>query len=171
MASAVRLERLKTEQRMGQYITDTSDGSSSFQMNLKKERLLMPVGDLPSLKDTTWATSPKLDPEGYLVNIYSSHYTLWSNTTQVKSTDEPKSLKDLLDAKWKAKIIQVEPATSSVAPQIYAGYTKYGKADDNYFRQLGPQQKFITGSALDLGRTLARGEARLGWGSPTNNAL
>ena len=172
MASAVRLERLKTEQRMGNYIADTSDGAGAFQMNLRKEDLLMPIGDLPSLSDTAWQGLSQTDKEGYLVFATVIYHTFWSNTTQLKSADEPKTLKDLLDAKWKGKIIQIEPATSSIASTLYSGYVRHGKADDEYFRQLGPQWKWVTGSTLDAGRALARGEAPLAWGSTsTNNSL
>ena len=172
LASAVRLERLKTEQRMGNFIADTSDGAGAFQMNLRKEGMLMAVGDLPSLKDAAWQGLSQTDKEGYLVFATVIYHSFWSNTTLLKSADEPKTLKDLLDPKWKEKIIQIEPATSSIAATLYSGYVRHGRADDEYFRLLGPQFKWATGSTLDAGRALARGEAPLAWGSTsTNNSL
>ena len=169
LASAVRLERLKTEQRMGNFIADTSDGSGAFQMNLQKEGLLQPIGNLPSVSDPQWLTSPKIDPELYLLSLYPTYMTFWTNTTLVKSGEEPKKLKDLLDPKWTGKIVQIEPATSSMSPWMYSGYTRHGRADDEYFRKLGPQFKFITGSTLDAARALARGEAPLAWGATSAN--
>lgn len=164
LASAARLERLKTEQRMGNFIADTSDGSAAFQMNLKKEGLLQAIGDLPSVSESAWSVTPKVDPESYLISLLPNYFTFWVNTGLVKSGEEPKTLKDLLDPKWKGQIIQIEPATSSNPAWMYTGYARYKKADDEYFRKLGAQFKYVTGSTLDAGRALARGEAALAWG-------
>lgn len=169
LAGAPRVERLKVEQRMRQYIADTSDGSIALQTSVKNEGLLVPAGELPSLKEAVWYSSPQIDSEGYFISLFPTYMTFWFNTTQLKSGEEPKSLKDLLDPKWKGKIIQVEPATSSMSPFMYTGYTKYGKADDDYFRQLGSQWRFVTGSTRDAGMALARGETPLAWGSTNSN--
>ena len=164
LSTAVRVERIKTETRMGNYIADTSDGSPAFQVNLKKEGLTQSLGNLPSTKDSSWLDSPVLDKEGHIVSFTVSIATMWMNTTLVTPGEEPQSLNALLNPKWKGKIIIAEPATSNTCSRFYTMYTRRNVVNDEYFQKLGPQLKFVTGSTRDSTMALARGEAPLAWG-------
>jgi len=64
---------------------------------------------LPNIKNA----EPQFKMEGYSVPNYILAYGILVNTNLVKSADEPKSWKDLLDAKWQGKILSDDPGRSA----------------------------------------------------------
>jgi iron(III) transport system substrate-binding protein len=45
------------------------------------------------------------DSDGYLVGVFATGYTLIYNTTKVKPNEVPRSYEDLLDARWKNRLV------------------------------------------------------------------
>lgn len=90
------------------------------------------------------------------------------NTTLVQGSDVPKDWEDLLDAKWKGKLILVDPrAVPSVFPWLLFLKETYG---ESYLRRLGQQDVKLVSSAQPGAQQIAAGEAAIlvpGAGSTT----
>lgn len=99
-ASELR-ERIRTEQSTNRFIGDVLQGGAATTLRQQREGQLQPHGGLPNL--TSLRAPFKADT--MQVPSYVLAYGILVNTAQVKSADEPKSWKDLLDAKWKGKIL------------------------------------------------------------------
>src|SRR6185312_4220244 len=52
------------------------------------------------------------DPDGYYAGFRAGLSVIGINTSMVKKEDAPKSFKDLLDPKWKSKIVKAHPSYS-----------------------------------------------------------
>src|SRR5688572_3290521 len=99
-ASELR-ERIRTEQAAGKVLGDVShNGSTTTQLQLT-EGVFVPYGMLPN------AGRPvaPFRADGTRVPIYVIAYDILVNTEMVKPAEEPKSWKDLLDPRWKGKIL------------------------------------------------------------------
>jgi ABC-type Fe3+ transport system substrate-binding protein len=97
-ASELR-ERIRTEQSTNRFIGDVLQGGAATTLRQQREGQLQPHGGLPNLanlRDPFKATDSQ-------VPSYVLAYGVLVNTNLVKPADEPKSWKDLLDAKWKGK--------------------------------------------------------------------
>jgi iron(III) transport system substrate-binding protein len=99
-ASELR-ERIRTEQTAGKLLGDVSyNGSTTTALQLA-EGAFQPYGALPN------AGRPvaPFKADGTRVPIYVIQYGILVNTEMVKPAEEPKSWKDLLDPRWKRKIL------------------------------------------------------------------
>ena len=97
-----------------------------------------------------------LDPDGayapWRLNISPFAY----NTTLVKEADAPKSFKDLLDPKWKGKLVKASPNYSGTI--MTATYETLVALGWDYFEALAKQDVMQTQSALEPPRKVASGE-------------
>jgi iron(III) transport system substrate-binding protein len=78
------------------------------------------------------------------------------NTDQVKAEDAPKSFADLLDPKWKGKIVKAHPGYSGTI--MTATFEQSEALGWDYFARLAKQQVMQVQSATDPPRKLALGE-------------
>jgi iron(III) transport system substrate-binding protein len=99
-ASELR-ERIRTEQTAGKLLGDVSyNGSTTTALQLA-EGAFQAYGALPN------AARPvaPFKADGTRVPIYIIQYGILVNTDMVKPAEEPKSWKDLLNPRWKGKIL------------------------------------------------------------------
>lgn len=121
-ASELR-ERIRTEQATGRVLGDLShNGSTTTELQLH-EGVFVPYVSLPNAR----LASP-FKADGTRASLFVIPYGILVNTDLVKPADEPKSWKDLLDPKWRDKIL----------------------ADD--FRALGGGSVFFMVTQLTFGR-------------------
>ncbi|MBI4288046.1 MAG: extracellular solute-binding protein [Chloroflexi bacterium] len=157
------VERMKTEQRIGQVTGDVMEGATTHLGIAKASGLLAPVGaELPAIKEKgVWNIEPLfVDPEGYFVPVIPILGPPFVNTRLVKPEDEPKSWRELLDPKWKSKTMLQDPVVSTGAYRLL-GYVSHKVFDEEALRRLGEQDpRYSTGIQQEV-QFLARGERPL----------
>lgn len=89
-------------------------------------------------------------------SVYAPAY----NTEKVKAGNAPKTWKDLLDPKWKGKLVQAHPSYSGFVSVGLAGLVKVFGWD--YVDKLAKQKPRIVQSAVDTTAYIVRGEADAG---------
>lgn len=158
----VLMERIKTEHRAGKFIADTYDTSAVFVAQAKGDGLTVSAGELPVLEEKVWQVHPRMDKEGHILGTTIAVTTLYFNTTMVKQGEEPRSYRDLLQPRWKGKLLFPSPTTQPNAIRAYVAYKKNGVLDDAYWAQLGKQDLKVSPTIRDQDSILARGEAAVG---------
>jgi iron(III) transport system substrate-binding protein len=78
------------------------------------------------------------------------------NTTLVKPPDAPKTWADLLDAKWKGKLVKAHPAYSG--SEMTADYELMKAFGWSYLQKLGAQRVMQVQSSTEPPKVLSRGE-------------
>lgn len=82
------------------------------------------------------------------------------NSKLLASADAPKTWKDLLDAKWKGKLVTAHPGYSgSIATYMLSLVNLYGW---DYFKQLAQNKPHLTQSVHDPAQVVAAGERMVG---------
>ncbi len=133
-----RLEKVRMEQKSKSYVTDAFDAASAVFVILKKEGYLESVAEaLPVLKEKDKFIGTIIeDPEAQLLVGMRIHNGLWMNTNLVKPGEEPKSYYDLLDPKWKGKILLNNPLYSSAPDAMMVVFVKARVLTEDYFTKL-----------------------------------
>ncbi|MGV9869506.1 ABC transporter substrate-binding protein [Rhodococcus koreensis] len=158
--------RLQSEFTSGQHVGDLVIGS-----------VLTSYGLWGDGKSDAWFE--RYVPEGaealpsYAVDVeagwfapYSSGIGVAYNTNKVSAADAPQSWEDLIDPKWKGKILLPDPTTLGLPAVAFAGLSHEGVIDDDWLKALVAQDPQITESSSSLGQALATGRGDVAvWGS------
>ena len=100
------------------------------------------------------------DKDGYYFGLRATVNVITYNTKAVSAADAPKTWKDLLDPKWKGKMVTAHPGYSGViATHVLALEHVLGW---DYFKQLAQNKPMIVQSANDPPTTVASGERVVG---------
>jgi iron(III) transport system substrate-binding protein len=96
------------------------------------------------------------DRDGYFYGLRATVNVIAYNTKAVTAADAPKTWKDLLDPKWKSKMVTAHPGYSGViATHVLALVNAYGW---DYFKQLAQNKLMLVQSAVDPSGVVASGE-------------
>jgi iron(III) transport system substrate-binding protein len=96
------------------------------------------------------------DKDGYYYGLRATVNVIAYNTKAVAAADAPKTWKDLLDPKWKGKMVTAHPGYSGViATHVLALVNQYGW---DYFKQLAQNRLMLVQSAVDPSGVVASGE-------------
>jgi len=96
------------------------------------------------------------DKDGYYFGLRATVNCIAYNSKLVPAAEAPKTWKDLLDPKWKGKLVTAHPGYSGViATHVLALVNLYGW---DYFKQLAQNKVMITQSAADPPGVVASGE-------------
>ncbi len=154
------IERIKTEQRIGQVMVDVMEGNPTHILNVKANGHTISIKDVPVLKEKDiWRIDPLVnDSGGHLIGHRILTFSPLINTKLVKPEDEPKNYKDILKPYWKGKISTGDPALTSADYVTFVTMLNHKAIDLEFLRALGNQDlKFFPGT-VDSARALSRGE-------------
>jgi iron(III) transport system substrate-binding protein len=147
-------ERMRAEQVAGRVIGDVLTTSynvtTSIEMN---EGYVQPIKDIPN----KGKLRARIDnPTGTQVPAYMLKYGILVNSKMVAPADEPKSWKDLLDAKWTGKILSDDPrALGGGFNAFVAQHDTFGV---DFLKKLADQKLVFSREMRESERRTARGE-------------
>ena len=96
------------------------------------------------------------DKDGYYYGLRATVTVIAYNTKAVPAAEAPKTWKDLLDPKWKGKMVTAHPGYSGViATHVLALVNQYGW---DFFKQLAQNKLMLVQSAVDPAGVVASGE-------------
>ena len=96
------------------------------------------------------------DPDGTYAGFRATLCPIAYNTKLVKAEDAPKSFKDLLDPKWKGKIVKAHPGYSGTI--LTATFEMVRDIGWDYYEKLAKQNIMQVQSATDPPKKLSLGE-------------
>ncbi|HLB29333.1 MAG TPA: extracellular solute-binding protein [Dehalococcoidia bacterium] len=156
--------RLRAEREAGQYLWDIYVGGSSTPITvLKPVKALEPIEKafiLPEVKELkNWRQGkyPFLDKEGLVFAMIGQRTeSLIVNPSLVKP-GEIKSLRQLLDPKWKGKITVNDPTVTSSGQGQFHFYYAQPDLGPDFIRELAKQDLHITRDTATQVRWVAEG--------------
>src|SRR5919197_2456903 len=96
------------------------------------------------------------DKDGYYFGLRATVNVIAYNTKIISAAEAPKTWKDLLDPRWKGKLVTAHPGYSGViSTHVLALVNLFGW---DYFKQLAQNRVMITQSAADPITVVASGE-------------
>jgi iron(III) transport system substrate-binding protein len=96
------------------------------------------------------------DRDGYYYGLRATVNVIAYNTTAVSAAEAPKTWRDLLDPRWKGKLVTAHPGYSGViATHVLALVHLHGW---DYFKQLAQNRLMLVQSAVDPAGIVASGE-------------
>jgi iron(III) transport system substrate-binding protein len=96
------------------------------------------------------------DRDGYYYGLRATVSTIAYNTRALSPAEAPKSWKDLLDPKWKGKLVTAHPGYSGVITTHVAALVNLLGWD--YFKRLAQNRPMLVQSAVDPSGVVASGE-------------
>src|SRR3954469_20264258 len=159
----VRVERTGAErvfQRIGQeyasnvHAVDVANSSDAAHLLAwKKQGILLPY--VP--EDVAKHYKPEhRDPDGTFAGFRATLSPIAYNTKLVKAEEAPTSFKDLLDPKWKGKIVKAHPGYSGTI--LTATFEMVRDIGWQYYENLAKQNIMQVQSATDPPKKLSLGE-------------
>jgi iron(III) transport system substrate-binding protein len=150
-ASEVR-ERVRIEQAAGRFVGDLHHNGSTTTWLMTRDGNFQPHGAIPNVKNIV----PPFAADDIRVPAEVISYALMVNRSLVKPADEPKSWKDLLDARWTGKILSDDfRALGGGAVFFVVTYDAFGK---EYHEKLAAQKLVFARDIPNSERRVARGE-------------
>lgn len=106
------------------------------------------------------------DKDGFYVVLRGTPYVIAVNTQKVAKGEAPKRWKDLLDPKWKGKLVHAHPGYSGVVVTGMTGLV--GALGWDYYAALAKNAPLVVQSAVDPPMKISGGEAWVGAGAEYN---
>ncbi|MBI4329893.1 MAG: extracellular solute-binding protein [Chloroflexi bacterium] len=143
------LVKASAERRAGLYSGDVIQGGASTLLGFKEAGFLDPIDTaliLPDIKDPkTWLDGkfPYLDKEHFFMSYGAQNQLNFVINTQLVQPGEITSFKDLLNPKWKGKIIMRDPTVTG-SGNIVVNTVMWELMGEDYLRALARQEPVIT---------------------------
>ncbi len=150
-ASELR-ERIRTEQAAGRFLGDVHHNGATTTALMLKDGNFQPHGGIPNARHL--AAPFQADDVRVPSNVQS--YGILVNRNLVKEGDEPRSWKDLLDPKWKGKILSDDlRALGGGSVFFFVMHDAFGP---QYHEKLAEQGLLFSRDLRNDERRIARGE-------------
>jgi iron(III) transport system substrate-binding protein len=147
------LQRVMQEMQANLKLVDVIHTSDAGHFVLLKEKKLL-MKYTPAGIDAFPASFK--DKDGYYFTLRATVNVIAYNTKLVSAAEAPKTWKDLLDPKWKGKLVTAHPGYSGViSTHVLALVHLYGW---DYFKQLAQNKLMLVQSAVDPAGVVASGE-------------
>ena len=98
------------------------------------------------------------DKDGYYYGLRATLSVIAYNPKIVSAAEVPKTWKDLLDPKWKGKLVTAHPGYSGIITTHVLALVNLSGYGWDYFKQLAQNKPMIVQSANDPAQTVASGE-------------
>ncbi|HEY8693940.1 MAG TPA: extracellular solute-binding protein [Chloroflexota bacterium] len=157
--------RIHTEEQAGKHLWDMVVLEGAFQDGLASEGYLQKLSpELIGRFPAKWR-----DPKGNWVTFTLFPVTVLYNTDLVPKGQEPKSLDDLTDPKWKGKIAMTDPALNEAFIRWFQVIReKKGAKADEYFKALAANNPTFFQSGLTVSTNVNQGQFSIGIGFMTH---
>ena len=154
-AATAALGSVAAEQSAGRYLADVwHTAISNVQSGPRDEKFTQPHGGLPDAANLKPEFKSRMNDT--LAPIFTINYGFLVNSRMVKPEDEPKSFADLLDPKWKGKILSDDPRASGGGRVLFhMTADKFGR---EYHEKLAKQGLTFNRDYQESIRRVARGE-------------
>jgi iron(III) transport system substrate-binding protein len=147
------VQRIAQERSSNIHAADVVECSDmTALLNWKKQGWLAPY--VPA--DVAKYPAEHRDPDGFYATDRLTLSPIEYNTKLLKPEEAPKSFADLLDPKWKGKIVKAHPGYSGTIMTVT--YEISRDLGGDYLKKLGQQQVMQVQSAADPPKKVAQGE-------------
>ncbi|MFC1919206.1 ABC transporter substrate-binding protein [Chloroflexota bacterium] len=154
-------EKIIAEYQANKPVADAVEGGYTLAFaDLTKGGYTQPWGDLPSLADReAFKADPLLDEDGYNIVAWATlpMYIIVNNDL-VTPEEEPKTYQELIDPKWKGKIMLHDPTTAGGGSYLLATWVDVGIVDTDWLHKLAENDVVLQGSYDEDVARVARGE-------------
>jgi iron(III) transport system substrate-binding protein len=146
--------RVAQENASGLHVADAvSTGDAAQFLAWKRQGMLAPYVPEDVARHIP---AEHRDPDGLYATVRSSLCVIAYNTGLVKREEAPKSFADLLDPKWKGKIVKAHPSYSGTV--MTSTYQMVRELGWPYLEKLAQQQVLQIQSATDTPKKIVLGE-------------
>ena len=150
------LQRVMQEMQANLKLVDVIHTSDAGHFVLLKEKKLLMKYTPPGVD--AFPAGFK-DKDGYYFTLRATVNVIAYNTKLVSAAEAPKGWKDLLDPKWRGKMVTAHPGYSGViSTHVLALVQLYGW---DYFKQLAQNKLMLVQSAVDPAGVVASGERQV----------
>ncbi len=167
------IQKLTTERQAGMRTADAFQGSAAVYMNYLKPKGMLakiePLLILPEAKaDKYWLNGkfPMFDKDGMVVAICSGYFSYILVNTSLVTQGEISGYRDVLNPKWKGKIVMLDPTTGPSPAETFVNYfipRLLGReAGESWLKELVKQDVFYTRDSRQQVEWVARGKYPIG---------